>query len=88
MLSDSVPHSHFPCVARGHQLVPNEEESVYRDTEAEHTLNDDKNKEVHQSSSEFIKTQIKSVLKVTNLNLFSFLQVAWQTLCGPEMRNS
>lgn len=88
MLSDSVPHSHFPCVTRGHQLVTDEEESVYRDTEAEHSFNDNKNEEVNQSSSELIKSQIKGILKVTNLNLLSFLQVAWQTLWGPEMRNS
>lgn len=38
VLRDGIPHAHFPCVTRGHQLVPNEEERVYRNTEAEHTL--------------------------------------------------
>lgn len=39
MLSDSIPHSHFSCVTRGHQLVPNKEEGIYRNTKTEHTLN-------------------------------------------------
>lgn len=38
VLCDSIPHAHFACVTRGHQLIPNEEEGVYRNPEAEHTL--------------------------------------------------
>lgn len=40
VLSDGIPHSHFPCVTRGHQLVTNKEESIYRNAKAEHSLND------------------------------------------------
>lgn len=39
MLSDSIPYSHFACVTRGHQLVPNKEERIYRNTKIEYTLN-------------------------------------------------
>lgn len=37
VLRDSIPHSNFPCVARGHQLVPNKEEVIHRHTQAEYT---------------------------------------------------
>lgn len=37
VLSDGVPHAHLPGVARGHQLVTDEEESIYGDAEAEHS---------------------------------------------------
>lgn len=46
VLCDGIPHTHFPCVTCGHQLVPNEEESVYRNTEAEHTLTSKANTDV------------------------------------------
>lgn len=39
MLSDSIPYSHFACVTCGHQLVPNKEERIYRNTKIEYTLN-------------------------------------------------
>lgn len=37
VLCDSIPHPDLPRVAGGHQLVPNEEEIIYRHTKAEHT---------------------------------------------------
>ena len=40
VLSDSIPHSHFPCMTRGDQLVPDEEERVHRNAKAEHALSD------------------------------------------------
>lgn len=42
MLGDSIPHSHFPCMTRGHQLVTDKEESIDRNTKAEYSLNDNK----------------------------------------------
>lgn len=36
VLSDGVPHAHLPRVARGHQLVPDEEERIHGHAEAEH----------------------------------------------------
>lgn len=36
VLCDCIPHSDLPCVAGGHQLVPDEEEIVHRNAEAEH----------------------------------------------------
>jgi hypothetical protein len=46
VLRDSVPHAHLPRVTRGHQLVSNEEESIYRNAEAEHTLTSKTNTDV------------------------------------------
>lgn len=37
VLCDSIPHPDLPRVAGGHQLVPDEEEIVYRHTKTEHT---------------------------------------------------
>lgn len=37
VLCDGIPHPHLPCVARSHQLVPNEEEIINRYTKAEYT---------------------------------------------------
>lgn len=37
VLCDSIPHPDLPCVAGGHQLVPDEEEIVHRDPETEDT---------------------------------------------------
>lgn len=37
VLRDSIPHSNFPCVARGHQLVPNKEEVIHRYAQTEYT---------------------------------------------------
>lgn len=37
MLCDGIPHPHLPCVARSHQLVPDEEKVIDRYAEAEHT---------------------------------------------------
>ena len=37
VLRDSIPHSNFPCVARGHQLAPNKEEVIHRYAQTEHT---------------------------------------------------
>lgn len=51
VLCDRIPHAHFACVTRGHQLIPNEEEGVYRNPEAEHTLTSKANKHRRQSST-------------------------------------
>lgn len=42
VLSDGIPHSHFPRVTRSHQLVTDKEERIYRNAKAEHSLNDNK----------------------------------------------
>lgn len=57
VLSDGIPHSHLPRVTCGHQLVTDKEEGIYRNTKAEHSLNNKVNKEVTQSPSlELVKT--------------------------------
>lgn len=51
VLSDGVPHAHLPRVARGHQLVTDEEESIHGDAKAEHSWETGRKKEADQSSS-------------------------------------
>lgn len=37
VLSYGIPHTHFPRMTSGHQLVANEEESIDRNSKTEHS---------------------------------------------------
>lgn len=76
VLSDSIPHAHLARVARGHQLVPDEEERIHGDAQAEHSWRDRENKGVGRSpSSQLTSTQSANVLKGTEFNPVSLLQL-------------